>query len=1680
MAITTAMRTQVTQLYVSLFGRAPESSGLGYWVGQLDSGKSIQTVAQDMYNVEPARAYYPAYLTNDEIIKQFYVNVLGRSADAEGLAYWTGKLNATGATKGAVIVDMINAVTLYSGSDAAALTSKALFNNKVAAGLDYAVTQNGNDVAAATQVMTQFSTVGQTITLTTAQDTKVGTGAADKFVSRIIDNSNTLQSGDKLDGGLGNDRLDADIGNSQKFAISAETTGIETVAIRAQTIANDAANNNIGPNTNPNSTAAAAFVNPVAIDAQRMVGVTQWEDNNSRADLIIEDVRIQDNQITRDITIAMVETDPGHVDFGVYFDQYSLRANTNNSSTLRLQVMDTRSNALGTGPLKDSPYNGFAFYLGGVLVQVQTNAIDDAQTYAQLLTAIQFAIDNTAATAGKVTASLGAQFTVSDTLGALQTGTEINLNSNGLALSATGAGTGWIANGPIPPSSGLHTNMSTVATTSTDLVTAKIVLDDVGRGSTGGDLVVGGLSVGDTSSSLGVQKFEIEVRDNSKLETINSTNNTLREVTIVNGVTSSSSFAYVATVKDKGNLTVNGMSGANGVGIAAGATDAAKFGNNVDLPGAAAQTNSFGFHDVRIIDASTFVGKLAYTAELTQASIAKYLNLKDIAANPAADNIAFIYTGGLNDDTISVSLDSTAISSRNTIAAGREDFTFTANGGAGDDNITVSVVNGLNGGAQNWYTNQKLNANIFVNGGDGNDTIRTPGAGDKIIDGGAGNDTIYVDNTGALVTSTAVGNAGSSAAAYAAAAAAELALAQAAAVASNTTGFVTISGTTSGAAVTTAAAAAALDTLNLITPVAIVPGATTNAAIAAGIAAAVTAGGLTLAQAIALNVAYGTYAAAGTITPVTTLVDQTITYGAATAGDVTAAGFVAGNALLDTYITAAKTAAAAATSNDIIAPIDAALLDVTQLAVLNATQAINQVADPLNLPRTETAVVTFQAFAAPGTQTIGGLTLTATGAFTAAQAAQIAGGGAPIVGLTVTTAPTAFTVGPAVGATNVFTSTTPNANVANVDAVAPTFTGAGNAAPTAVTTDGAVGVANGTLTQVNNLATLAAALVVGATDAQVVTALQAAIANGTITTAQAANLFATVVATAGTVDATELLNTQAILTPIQTSATNANTAAQAALAAAVSANNTAVNTASNILATTAGQDPLNTSNVANDAVGVTEVNAAAAAAAGTSAAYVSGTVTPLATQSANLAALKSAITAGTTDLAVVTATQNAVANNTITGAQKIAIDAAATAVTGSVGSPVTATEKVAIDVLLTSYQLTNETLLANANLVAANYAAVATATALAAANANAAAASGGLSATVTTPTAVFVFNTADQTASYNKVTSDIRNAADLKSDVNNTYNFFNSTVKVTYKGIDASVVVAGTGFKTTDLQINQAIKNAINSDAVLSKLIVATDGPANTLVVTALIDGVHTTSNLAISVTAPAVGTLSAADIAAAGTAYGLVGATEATLIGAGGVITAAKLAFDTKGDYVTQFAESGASAGNVTTTGANSLSSSDNTITGGTGNDVIVLGTTVSIVDQLSSSNDKVVFAPGFGNDTVVNFAVAGNGIDQLDFTALNGRGNVALNSLSLDKSVVIAAEAATPLTTTQIAALFTDSATAINHVYVSYNATNIGSVYMVADAAGTAAGNVTATLVGTIDLADTGWGTLTAANFV
>lgn len=229
MAITTQMRTEVSQLYVALFGRAPDGDGLGFWVQLRDQGQSLAQIANTMYATTPARTYFPSFLTNSEIISAFYTNVLGRAADADGLAFWTGKLNATGATPGSVIAEMINVVANYTGTDTAGKDSQSLFNNKVTVAQYYGE-KNGNVSGAQTalqsvtkdaaSVTTTKAAIdagtiggvnqGQTFNATSVVDNIIGTSGNDTIGAVVADttaNGQTLSVADVIDGAGGTDVL---------------------------------------------------------------------------------------------------------------------------------------------------------------------------------------------------------------------------------------------------------------------------------------------------------------------------------------------------------------------------------------------------------------------------------------------------------------------------------------------------------------------------------------------------------------------------------------------------------------------------------------------------------------------------------------------------------------------------------------------------------------------------------------------------------------------------------------------------------------------------------------------------------------------------------------------------------------------------------------------------------------------------------------------------------------------------------------------------------------------------------------------------------------------------------------------------------------------------------------------------------------------------------------------------------------------------------------------------------------------------------------------------------------------------------------------------------------------------------------------------------------------------------
>ncbi|WP_130536261.1 beta strand repeat-containing protein [Thiomicrorhabdus indica] len=601
--------------------------------------------------------------------------------------------------------------------------------------------------------------VDTTFMLTIDQDDMSGTNNADMFLGYIFDNQNTLQSGDMIDGAGGVDRLEADIGNSQAFAITPHTESVEQFAVRAQddNVADDSSDNNMNNN--------------VQIDAERMEGTNWYESNNSRADVVIEDVRIErteayndsSNQITKDITIAMVSTDSGDVDLDVYFDNHSLVKegdNSSNSITMTVGNQVEIADFDATAPLKDLPYTDVSFQVNSttVTLDLAANGVADVETYADMWQVMQDAFAE---------AQAKAEYSelLEDVVLTLSPGTDTFFSRDGVARSADEYvltisdgeiglnNPGWTADEGLPSNNAFSANVAVGDTTVTsNLITSTVVLDDVGRGSMGGDLVIGAMSTGETSDSTGVEQFDIYVDRNSELQNITSTANTLEEVYVYNR----DHFADNNTTAN-GSLTVTGIvdgndGGANGVG------------DIDDEDGVAGTIDQYGFNDVRVLDASAMEGAVNFTAVLSEAVVGKYLDLTDTATNAGADNRTFDYDLGTNDDTLRLDIDRDNLQSAGT--ATREDFNLAVDGNNGDDSITVrigqftrdegrdadddsafGIAANWDEGA-NWYENLEENANISINGGAGNDHIMTTGVGDAVIDAGADNDTVYTDNSG--------------------------------------------------------------------------------------------------------------------------------------------------------------------------------------------------------------------------------------------------------------------------------------------------------------------------------------------------------------------------------------------------------------------------------------------------------------------------------------------------------------------------------------------------------------------------------------------------------------------------------------------------------------------------------------------------------------------------------------------------------------------------------------------------------------------------------------------------------------------------------------------------------------------------------------------------------------------
>jgi len=191
----------VAELYIATFNRAPDASGLNYWVK--DSGLTLEGIAKSFFDQKETQEQYPEEYSNEVFIDKVYHNLFNRLPDAAGKAYWFAELESGNIDRSVYILAVINGSL---GDD------KVILENKTIVGL--AFSEAGmNDVNEARGIMQ-----GITADLTTVKE------ALDKYGLNLDNSGDNPGSGNPDEGVPGDDNPGNDNPDNPGGVTPPETT----------------------------------------------------------------------------------------------------------------------------------------------------------------------------------------------------------------------------------------------------------------------------------------------------------------------------------------------------------------------------------------------------------------------------------------------------------------------------------------------------------------------------------------------------------------------------------------------------------------------------------------------------------------------------------------------------------------------------------------------------------------------------------------------------------------------------------------------------------------------------------------------------------------------------------------------------------------------------------------------------------------------------------------------------------------------------------------------------------------------------------------------------------------------------------------------------------------------------------------------------------------------------------------------------------------------------------------------------------------------------------------------------------------------------------------------------------------------------------------------------------------
>lgn len=95
---------RITRLYGAYFSRDPDNEGFAYWLEKISAGQWSNVGASNFFaNSDEFARRYGADLSHADFLNRVYLNAFCREPDADGRAYWLGRIDA-GLSRGQVVL----------------------------------------------------------------------------------------------------------------------------------------------------------------------------------------------------------------------------------------------------------------------------------------------------------------------------------------------------------------------------------------------------------------------------------------------------------------------------------------------------------------------------------------------------------------------------------------------------------------------------------------------------------------------------------------------------------------------------------------------------------------------------------------------------------------------------------------------------------------------------------------------------------------------------------------------------------------------------------------------------------------------------------------------------------------------------------------------------------------------------------------------------------------------------------------------------------------------------------------------------------------------------------------------------------------------------------------------------------------------------------------------------------------------------------------------------------------------------------------------------------------------------------------------------------------------------------------------------------------------------------------